>query len=241
MTDGNGTIHARYSYDPYGRPAKVSGDMEADFGFAGYYHHAPSGLYLTLYRAYDPDTGRWLSRDPIGEDGGLNLYGYVANSPINCIDPLGLKLIVDPSASAAFRQEIQDALNYLINNSNFGLDLVNEAIANEHTIIITPDKDGAETLGSVVDRWQPKATIGWCPGTKIGDNRHDIRKGLKKYPKEVPPLNTQGAAVTLAHELGHALYDYNEPQNVPQVENRVRADFGLDPRETYLGKPLVLP
>ena len=39
---------------------------------------------------YDPEQGRWLSRDPIGEDGGLNLYGYVGNDPLNWVDPLGL-------------------------------------------------------------------------------------------------------------------------------------------------------
>ena len=40
---------------------------------------------------YDPEQGRWLSRDPIGEDGGLNLYGYVLNSPVLKYDPLGLQ------------------------------------------------------------------------------------------------------------------------------------------------------
>ena len=40
---------------------------------------------------YDSEQGRWLSRDPIGEDGGLNLYGYVGNDPANWIDPLGLR------------------------------------------------------------------------------------------------------------------------------------------------------
>lgn len=36
------------------------------------------------------EVGRWLSRDPIAEDGGLNLYGYTGNSPLNFTDPLGL-------------------------------------------------------------------------------------------------------------------------------------------------------
>jgi uncharacterized protein RhaS with RHS repeats len=43
-----------------------------------------------MYRVYDPQTGRWLSKDPIEEEGGFNLYAYVGGDPINWIDPLGL-------------------------------------------------------------------------------------------------------------------------------------------------------
>jgi uncharacterized protein RhaS with RHS repeats len=43
------------------------------------------------YRYYDPVTGRWPSRDPIGERGGLNLYGFVGNDGVNQWDLLGLK------------------------------------------------------------------------------------------------------------------------------------------------------
>ena len=86
MMDGAGTLHARYDYDPYGRQTKVSGDMDADFAFTGIYFHSVSGLYLTLFRAYDADLGRWLSRDPLAEKAGLNLYAYVANNPIRLAD-----------------------------------------------------------------------------------------------------------------------------------------------------------
>jgi hypothetical protein len=41
-------------------------------------------------RAYDANTGRWLSRDPIGTAGGINLYGYVQSDPENLVDPNGL-------------------------------------------------------------------------------------------------------------------------------------------------------
>lgn len=54
--------------------------------------HSPSGLYLTLNRAYDPYSGRWLSRDPVGEHGGINLYAYVSDDPVNLTDPFGLDL-----------------------------------------------------------------------------------------------------------------------------------------------------
>src|ERR1700730_1653619 len=61
-----------------------------DFAFTGHYYHARSGLYLAPYRAYNPSIGRWLSRDPLGEKGGLNLYAYVGNDPVNRVDPFGL-------------------------------------------------------------------------------------------------------------------------------------------------------
>lgn len=87
----NGSSHTEY--DIYGRATSaISGypPHSADFGYTGHYHHGPSGLTLAPYRAYDATLGRWLNRDPIEEEGGLNLYGYVLNDPVNLIDPLGL-------------------------------------------------------------------------------------------------------------------------------------------------------
>jgi RHS repeat-associated protein len=62
----------------------------ASCGYAGIYHHGQSWLPWAVFRPYHPSLGRWLSRDPIGEAGGLNLYGYVGNNPISFRDPLGL-------------------------------------------------------------------------------------------------------------------------------------------------------
>ena len=49
-----------------------------------------SGVTDYGFRYYNSDTGRWLSRDPIEEEGGLNLYGFVGNDPVNAGDLLGL-------------------------------------------------------------------------------------------------------------------------------------------------------
>jgi RHS repeat-associated protein len=90
VTDANGNLVARHDYDAWGRRTRVFGTYRADWGYAGYFVHRASKLNLTWYRAYDPDLGRWVSRDPIEEDGGLNLYGYAGNNPSNLNDPNGL-------------------------------------------------------------------------------------------------------------------------------------------------------
>lgn len=96
VVDNSQAIAARYDYDPYGRRTKVSGSYDADFGYTGHFHEQPgwmtTGVVFTKYRIYDPELGRWTSKDPIGERGGMNLYGYVGNDPINSWDPLGLKI-----------------------------------------------------------------------------------------------------------------------------------------------------
>jgi RHS repeat-associated protein len=87
--DPQGQITSRLRYDSYGTLTSSSGTLP-DYRYAGLYAHPQSGVYLATYRAYDPKIGRWLSRDPIREAGGLNLYGYVAQNPLSHRDPLGL-------------------------------------------------------------------------------------------------------------------------------------------------------
>jgi RHS repeat-associated protein len=90
MTNAGGALVARYDYDPYGRRSLVSGTDLADFGFTGFWYDQATGLDFSRTRPYIADLGRWLNRDLYGEDGGLNLYAYVLNNPINLIDPFGL-------------------------------------------------------------------------------------------------------------------------------------------------------
>jgi RHS repeat-associated protein len=115
----SGQVQARYEYDPFGRvilkeetPA-VAGRLHHQFSTK--YRDDETGLSYCGYRYYDPETGRWLSRDPIGERGGVNLYGMVGNDPVNHYDVLGLRsrgfgagqLTVDSSCSRC-KDELAD-------------------------------------------------------------------------------------------------------------------------------------
>jgi len=98
MINSAQTMVASYKYDPFGRIESQSGSMATDnvyrfsskealfkTTFAG----GPSELYYYGYRFYDAQTGRWLNRDPIAENGGLNLYAAFDGNPINAFDAFG--------------------------------------------------------------------------------------------------------------------------------------------------------
>jgi RHS repeat-associated protein len=90
--DATGTVVAHYEYDPFGRTTVATGAKAQDFThrFSTKPLDPTTGLYYYGYRYYDPVTGRWPSRDPIEEEGGINLYGFVGNDGVNWIDVMGL-------------------------------------------------------------------------------------------------------------------------------------------------------
>lgn len=92
VVDDKDQTRAEYRYSIYGERVKVSGDLDIDFGFAGLFHHEPSGLDLATYRLYDPEQRRFISRDPLGEAVDYNLYRYANNNPVNFVDPMGLQV-----------------------------------------------------------------------------------------------------------------------------------------------------
>jgi len=78
-----GDVTARYEYGPFGEPIRVSGPAAAlnPFRFSTKRTCNTTDLVLYEYRAYNPVLGRWLSRDPIDEWGGVQLYAFVRNAP----------------------------------------------------------------------------------------------------------------------------------------------------------------
>ncbi len=77
---------------PFGELLTARGEYAAEnpYRFSTKYVDAETGLHYYGYRYYNSSTGQWLSRDPIGEEGGLNLYGFVHNNAIDAHDNLGL-------------------------------------------------------------------------------------------------------------------------------------------------------
>jgi RHS repeat-associated protein len=100
----DGTLHATYEYGPFGRLLKSTGSKanENPYRFSTKPMDAETGLYYYGYRYLDVDLGRWVSRDPIGERGGWNLYGFVGNIPIGLVDFLGNKYYPNSSSTSTY-------------------------------------------------------------------------------------------------------------------------------------------
>ena len=90
MVDVSGAVVWKAAYLPFGKAIVAKADVENNLRFPGQYFDAETGLHYNWHRYYDPLTGRYFTADPIGLEGGINLYTYVLNNPPNWIDPEGL-------------------------------------------------------------------------------------------------------------------------------------------------------
>lgn len=97
LVSSQGNLLAKYRYDPFGNLTVRMGPL-ADanvYRFSSQEVHPASGLYYYGFRFYDPAFQRWLTRDPVYEAGGWNLYQFVGNDPVNRTDRMGLELSPD--------------------------------------------------------------------------------------------------------------------------------------------------
>ncbi|MEK6280582.1 MAG: RHS repeat-associated core domain-containing protein [Acidobacteriota bacterium] len=94
-SDASGSGLANHLFSAHG--STLSPSLTSPFGYKaqfGYYTDSETGLHLLTHRYYDPSAGRFLTRDPISYVGGVNLYSYTANNPVNFMDPTGLDIAV---------------------------------------------------------------------------------------------------------------------------------------------------
>ena len=155
----SGAIAAHYEYDAFGDEVVSTGSYAAvnPWRFSTKPVDAETGYSYYGYRYYNPDTGRWLNRDPLGERGGVNLYGFLSNAPIGAIDALGLAWWEDliPVYGSA-KRSVDD-----FNNGQYVWGSVNAALAVSDIFLIkgiaTARVKGAWKVGGVswsaASRW----------------------------------------------------------------------------------------
>ena len=112
LTNSSGAIVEAYDTDAYGNTLIFTapdttgnwwGDaaVQSNYGaseiiYCGYRYDPETENYYVRNRTYNPALGRWVTRDPIGYDGGINLYGYVESAPVGMMDSSGLRLVELP-------------------------------------------------------------------------------------------------------------------------------------------------
>jgi len=90
VVDENGVVVWSADYRPFGEAALSTEAVTNNFRFPGQYYDQKTALHYNYHRYYNPHTGRYLTPDPIGLAGGINLYLYVSNNSICLVDPYGL-------------------------------------------------------------------------------------------------------------------------------------------------------
>jgi RHS repeat-associated protein len=96
LSSAAGSIANSYTYDSFGKLTASSGSLTNPFQYTGREFDAETGLYFYRTRYLDTSTGRFLTEDPLMFDGGSNFYDYVANNPIEFVDPSGEQALPKP-------------------------------------------------------------------------------------------------------------------------------------------------
>jgi RHS repeat-associated protein len=93
LFDSSGNIAATYDFGPFGEDMTAIGPAAAinPFRFSSEVWDGPLGLVDYNFRSYNPLDGRFINRDPLEEEGGMNLYGFINNYALNGYDIFGLK------------------------------------------------------------------------------------------------------------------------------------------------------
>ncbi len=149
--DANGTTVAQYSYDAFGNLLNKSGAMCDVFRhlFSTKYYDIETELYYYGYRFYCPWLMRWINRDPIGEEGGGNLYAMCANDCNMAYDAIGLSrmitgaLVTDPNRvfyhGESFARDIVREIDKLNRIKNIWGDSMFEANIRDFALTSTRD------------------------------------------------------------------------------------------------------
>ncbi len=143
LTDSTGALVWSADYLPFGRADVNIATVENNLRFAGQYYDQETGLHYNYFRYYDPSIGRYLRADPIGLAGGVNLYAYVSNNPVNLVDPFGL---IPPGWWEENKPNIPSAKEKHYSRNQYNQE-VSYSEAKKDWTLLTPEKSVYHRMG----------------------------------------------------------------------------------------------
>ncbi|MBI5559212.1 MAG: RHS domain-containing protein [Deltaproteobacteria bacterium] len=213
LTDATGAVVWQADYDPFGQAVvDPASTVVNNFRLPGQYFDAETGLHYNWHRYYDPQTGRYLSPDPIGLAGGINLYTYVGGNPVNYIDPWGLRYAESWGAGGA-------AVGGSI---ALGGSIVVDAATGGLNILATPSEVAGGMalggtigygLGSALDWMMNENTNGNNDDQTCGADDNDAGKVKKLSPGEIKKLINGGEHPHNLKPKPNSRYDLYKDKN----------------------------
>ena len=191
--DESGTVVAAYTYDAFGRTVTATGPLADTFPhrFSTKYFNPETGLYYYGYRFYHPVLMRWINRDPIAENGGMNLYMFCTNDPVEYYDKFGLRWqIIRDGGSFARAYAECDSIDNLANIIGLSIDQY-KAWASQGT---TRVPDSPKQIYSNIDIRIPNTFIAYWAGDagRLGRWWVDFNTNVRK-------LQERGFRVSVIH------------------------------------------
>jgi len=177
------------------------------FGGQQGYYHDDTGLYLLTHRYYDAGAGRFVTRDPIGYKGGLNLYGFAGNNPVNNSDPNGTTIIAPTENKAAYNK----AITFLMKNPTMRKVITGLRKSKKTYHIETHGNDNGEIGLADFDPGDEDAElsgVNFRPDTAILTVDWHPYEGVFVKDSGGAIVGSQSPALVLGHELLHA-YHYD--------------------------------
>jgi RHS repeat-associated protein len=247
-SDGNGNITmlinssqgiaAKYLYDAFGNILSKSG-LLADanlYRFSSKEAHLNSGLVYCLYRYYDPNLQRWPNPDPIGERGGINLYGFVGNSPINFYDPFGFARysvsnptlfgVPLPTDFSAYEYGDTFSSTFMADLGNVGAFIGNTVVGLSEALNSTADQVLGPGSGDALMMAAPEL-LALGDALKGGEEAKALDKvanDAKAVPKAKPPVTCINAT---KKGMGHVL-ERHIINGIPEFAAKSKFTTGTD-------------